>query len=311
MYFLGLLYKIINIKDIFFGSFLSCIFWLLSCFILIKIFNELNYKKYQLISIILYCYLPTSLIYCSVTMREPLMMFVVNYCILILIKIFKKEYIIKNTIVLLSLYVILILLHVSFITTAIFILSVVIVNLVFSNYGIRNKIIIASAFYFLINIIALNIFTFTQQNYHLFEYFNLRQIGEQALARASYSNGMIRSLFSLIQFSFNALFNYFMQPLVFKKMLLRDYVIFFENMIRVAILLTSLHLVLRRPINCRVPIILIFIIYMIIEWTWALGTINWGTAARHHLPTLGLLIFIFMSAANIKENKNDSTYAKN
>jgi hypothetical protein len=34
----------------------------------------------------------------------------------------------------------------------------------------------------------------------------------------------------------------------------------------------------------------IFISYFAIELIWAQGTMNWGTAARHHIPGLGLLV---------------------
>ena len=36
----------------------------------------------------------------------------------------------------------------------------------------------------------------------------------------------------------------------------------------------------------------LLIIYFSSEIGWALGTNNWGSAVRHHVPTFGLLIFL-------------------
>ena len=30
--------------------------------------------------------------------------------------------------------------------------------------------------------------------------------------------------------------------------------------------------------------------FLLIEFMWAVGTVNWGTASRHHMPTLALLL---------------------
>ena len=40
----------------------------------------------------------------------------------------------------------------------------------------------------------------------------------------------------------------------------------------------------------KASILFIFLVYLLLEFLWALGTVNWGTASRHHLPSLGLLV---------------------
>jgi hypothetical protein len=34
----------------------------------------------------------------------------------------------------------------------------------------------------------------------------------------------------------------------------------------------------------------VFINYFILELIWSMGTVNWGTALRHHIPSFGLLV---------------------
>jgi len=35
------------------------------------------------------------------------------------------------------------------------------------------------------------------------------------------------------------------------------------------------------------------------EGIWSLGTVNWGTSIRHHLPALGLLLVVGFSYKNL------------
>jgi hypothetical protein len=37
-------------------------------------------------------------------------------------------------------------------------------------------------------------------------------------------------------------------------------------------------------------VMLTFVLYLVVEGVWSIGTANWGTAARHHVPSIGLLV---------------------
>ena len=45
----------------------------------------------------------------------------------------------------------------------------------------------------------------------------------------------------------------------------------------------------------------LFIIYLSSEIGWALGTNNWGSAVRHHVPLFGLLIFLALFGYKTKK----------
>jgi hypothetical protein len=46
-------------------------------------------------------------------------------------------------------------------------------------------------------------------------------------------------------------------------------------------------------------VLFVFLSYLVIETIWSLGTVNWGTAIRHHLPSIGLLVVVaFAYSAN-------------
>lgn len=44
-----------------------------------------------------------------------------------------------------------------------------------------------------------------------------------------------------------------------------------------------------------------------LEMIWSIGTINWGTAIRHHLPVWGLLLLAAYAASDIKMRMKTTT----
>jgi hypothetical protein len=55
-------------------------------------------------------------------------------------------------------------------------------------------------------------------------------------------------------------------------------------------------------------ILLIFLSYLIMETIWSLGTSNWGTASRHHLPSLGLLLVMGFAYRNVISSKYNRSH---
>jgi glucose dehydrogenase len=54
----------------------------------------------------------------------------------------------------------------------------------------------------------------------------------------------------------------------------------------------------------------IFLSYLLIESLWSLGTSNWGTASRHHVPSLGLLLvvgFVYRNVISPKYNRSQKS----
>ena len=69
-----------------------------------------------------------------------------------------------------------------------------------------------------------------------------------------------------------------------------DVVLMFENLLR-AWLICKIWVGYRKTSGkMRNPTIFIAISYFAVEAMWSLGTMNWGTAVRHHIPGFGLLV---------------------
>jgi len=113
----------------------------------------------------------------------------------------------------------------------------------------------------------------------------------QQAARASYSIGVrVNSDLDLLFFTPVALFNYLFQPFPWRATTILDWALVIENLLRGYLLFRAVANFYHSCGERRVCIGLVFSGFLVIEIIWALGTINWGTAVRHHIPALGLLL---------------------
>ena len=79
--FLGSIY-FLTVNSIFIGSFLSCLAWLISALVLNKIIKLLGVqKKYRDLALMVYAFLPSSILFTSVTLREVYQLLFVNLLI--------------------------------------------------------------------------------------------------------------------------------------------------------------------------------------------------------------------------------------
>jgi hypothetical protein len=115
------------------------------------------------------------------------------------------------------------------------------------------------------------------------------------------------------------LFQYLFEPMPWKISSIVDVVVLLENMLRFWLIWNVLkYLVgsyLNKPmfvarnyfVNERF-IFFIFLSYLLIETFWSLGTSNWGTASRHHVPSLGLLLVASFAYRNVIPPKYNRSY---
>lgn len=120
------------------------------------------------------------------------------------------------------------------------------------------------------------------------------QKGLDLNARADYrtSIGGGLSLSSLIATCIGA-FQYMLEPLPWHIASAQDGVLFIENIIRAY----SLIFVLKYGGKCEAKAkglaYLLILCYLVTEGIWSIGTVNWGTASRHHIPATAFLVVAF------------------
>lgn len=302
MYFLGFIYRFTGVSTQFFGSLISCTAWFLSTVVLIQILNELDITKQKIIGIIFYVLLPSSIVYTSLTMREPFMLLAINCIVLSLLNLSKHNEIYLNGFILILFSVIIVLLNISFITCIAFIMTSILIIKFTKNKSINYILLIASlslCLYFLITILPL----YEVYENNIIDIINARQNHFQKFARASYDNGVITdSMYSFAKFIVISFINYMIQPIEISKMIFKDYLLLLENLIRIGMFFLALIALIKSMVLNNIKYIFLFFTYLIIELTWASYTINWGTAVRHHLPSFGILTVLSIYAVNFGKN---------
>ena len=60
----------------------------------------------------------------------------------------------------------------------------------------------------------------------------------------------------------------------------------------------------KRETTKRTVLFLFISSYLFLEFVWSVGTTNWGTAARHHVPAMGIMLLMgFMFKDHIGQFK--------
>jgi len=87
------------------------------------------------------------------------------------------------------------------------------------------------------------------------------------------------------------LIQYMFEPFPQKIVSIADAILGLENSIRFIMIIGIIYNLYKYDNrDYRIKIIIFFGFYLIQEGIWSLGTVNWGTASRHHVPALGLLL---------------------
>tara|TARA_B110000003_G_scaffold256930_1_gene274851 strand:+ start:37186 stop:38322 length:1137 start_codon:yes stop_codon:yes gene_type:complete len=296
-YFLGIIYFLTTLNSIFLGSVLSCLAWLASALILNKSIKLLGVdQKYRDRALILYAIIPSSILFTSVTLREVYQLLFVNLLFFSSLKILLEGNHKFWFLILIS----------SFCMGALHFGLVL--------YGILGALI---TLYFTSikdgKILSIELILFYIPLLSLFIYLGLNLFDqlvpfdfEDGLAAAvqSYQSGHnetramytykpeIEGLIGLIIFIPISLFQYLLEPMPWKISTSLDIALFFENIFRVALIIFAINNLLKVKSYLKTPLVYSILMFFALEILWALGTVNWGSAVRHHIPAMGILMII-------------------
>jgi hypothetical protein len=297
LFIMPLFLKIIPIKSYSALSLIGIILWILSFIIILKIFNNFKVeKKHQIILLSFFSFWPSNVIFTATVSREAFQFFMLNLIIYLLLNLSKKLKI-SDLLFLLFALVIITFFHKAFFFTSLIVLSIIFFFYFFNQKKIEINfkfIIFISTFIFII----FSIFNYTKFGYQQFIY---------GLPKAveTYQNGLlissesranfreypvnIANYYELIFYGFTFIKDYFLRPNISEVIKISDLLSFFENIIRIFII-SIITINILRYFKKNKSSFMIFLIYLFIEFVWALGTSNWGTAMRHHSVANGILI---------------------
>ena len=89
---------------------------------------------------------------------------------------------------------------------------------------------------------------------------------------------------------------YQIMPLPWRFDGIADLVLFAENMFRALLLLSYLFYRKKLTQFHKDNMDALVLMWFLIELVWSFGTVNWGTAARHHVPAVGLLLIVGLAS---------------
>ena len=319
-YILGFFY-FITTDSLFLGSALSALGWLASAFILLRIMRILSFKmSNQWRVMLIYALIPTSLMYTSVTLREPFQLLFINLAVYAALKIYFHR---SNAhwLVLFLAVVGMGAMHGALLAFGIFIIVGTLFLLTSRNRkGVSfTKVVLVTPVVILCLFYGFELFTsLTSYGDRLDDGLSVAvQVYQEGTlsdgydSRANYRtevaiNGLGGFILSLPSF----LFQYLFEPMPWNISSIVDVVVLLENMLRFWLIWNVLKYLVGSYSNKPMfvahnyfgyerCILFIFLSYLLIESLWSLGTSNWGTASRHHVPSLGLLLVMGFAYRNV------------
>ena len=328
-YILGIFYSITT-DSLFLGSALSTLAWLASAFILVRIMRILSFKmSNQWRVMLIYALIPSSLMYTSVTLREPFQLLFINLALYAALKIYLHRSI-SHWLVLFLAVVGMGALHGALFVSGIFMIIGTLFLLTarsrkgvsFGKVVLVSPIVILGLFYGFL--LFANIFTYGERI--ILEGLSVATQSYQegtmsTVQRANYRTDIVEisGLGGLILSIPSFLFQYLFEPMPWKISSVVDVVVLLENMLRFWLIWNALKylvgtyrnkpmFVARNVFGNGKFIFFMFLTYLTTETIWSLGTTNWGTSTRHHIPSLGLLLVAGFAYRNVTSPKYNRSH---
>lgn len=300
-WWLALWYKVFT-PSLFLGSILSVFVWLGSAYLLSKIFSLIKASnEIKMMAMILFSFWPSSVMFTSVTLRESYQLFFITLVYYSALRIYltgSQAYWIYLVIGVFGAGV----LHGGLLAAG---LCIIVLTMFYmqknkSTVGLLLKNIIAIPI--LIPVIYLGSGLFSSESYDLsggiaqsIESYNLGGMSADAIGRADYRSDInIGGTIGLLMFYPIALFQYLFEPMPWKVSSTVDLFTLIENISRALIFFFAYRAYKVSSGDERKILIFSMLCFLIIESIWAIGTKNWGTAVRHHIPSLAILATLYV-----------------
>jgi hypothetical protein len=329
-YFLTIIY-FITTDSLFLGCALSALGWLASAFILLRIMRILSFKmSIQWKVMLIYALIPTSLMYTGITLREPFQLLFINLAFYAALKIYFHRSNAHWPVLLLAV-VGMGAMHGALIVSGIFIIVGTLFLITsrnrkgvsFTKVVLVSPIVILFLFYGFLSFMSLTTYGDRMDDglSVAVQVYQEGTLSDGFASRANYrtevavNDGLGGLILSVPSF----LFQYLFEPMPWKISSIVDVVALLENMLRFWLIWNALKYLVGSYLNKPMfvahnyfgyerCILLIFLSYLLIETLWSLGTSNWGTASRHHLPSLGILLVMGFAYRNVISSKYNRSH---
>lgn len=301
-YFLAFLYWLVG-PSAFVGGLVSCVAWSISADLLRRSMRLLHASvSAQMLAMLTYALFPSSVLWTSVTMREPYQLLLVNfltYCALqIGVAHSRRHWLMMPPAVACG-----VTLHAALVAWGAMTATATALWAMLNRRVWRRpvQLLVTSAVIIAAVVTARTafstVFSYPLENGLAAAVESYQRGGLVIGARTNYRREVsIESTEALVRFVPVSLLQYLFEPMPWRVSAPGDMPILLENLLRLLLLLQAIYFVFASGAQRRALVFLLGV-FVALETTWSLGTFNWGTATRHHLPSLGLLVLAAFAGA--------------
>jgi len=294
---LGLLYRAFG-ASLFFGGELSVLAFVLSCVVLVKLVEYLDLRRFCVGIILLFGLLPSAVIFRSVTLRESWQALFFLLSVYWAIRLWKRPGILNISFLLMSVLC-MSMLHYGLAKYAVYL---VIISLYWGIIGRKKNVRWARHLRFLFAGLLIVCVIISSQKMGLF-----MTLGEAVEAGAEMRQVLlkytgVRTNFSFILDTSSVLGIVTTAPMVFVEYMfapfpwqaenVKDIWALLESILRFLLLFFAISSWRRSSGEVRRCYSFLLITVLGMELVWALGTANWGTAVRHHVPGYSVIVLL-------------------
>ena len=293
--FVGVIYYFFT-DSFFLGCVISILVWLVSALILIRSMRLLEIdRRSQACAMCIFSLLPSVVLFTSTTLREAFQLLFVNLTLYSALKIYLKKSKIHLFILPTVVFGMGCLHSVFFVSGFILIISLLILVAFFRR---KKLTLIKVLFLAPLTIVPVILWVKLIPRFHykfsdtVVSVYNTYTVGLVNQGGRSVYKEFVpyNEVWDILLSTPFSLYQYMFEPLPWNVSSYDDLGLLFENIIRIWLVFQVMIGIKKLQLPQFNAVVLTFVFYLIIEGVWALGTANWGTAARHHVPSIGLLV---------------------
>ena len=293
---IGLFYRFIG-SSILFGAELSVLAFVLSCVVLVKLVDLLDLRRFRVGIILLFGLLPSAVIFRSATLRESWQALFFLLSVYWAIRLWKRLGILKVSFLLMSVSC-MSLLHHGLARYAVYLL---VISVFWSILGRKKNVrwvhhlrfLFAGMLVVCVIILTQKMGWFMTVEEAIKAADGIRWSLSHYDVRTAYSFELdTSSAYGLVTTIPMVFVQYMFAPFPWQVENVKDIWALLESILRFLLLFFAISSWRRSSGEVRSCYSFLLITVLGMELVWALGTANWGTAIRHHVPGYGVIVLL-------------------
>jgi hypothetical protein len=296
--FLAFFYRTFG-TSFFFGGELSVLAFTLSCVVLVKLVDLLDLRNFSVGIILLFGLLPSAMIFRSVTLRESWQALFFLLSVYFAIRLRKRASILIFSFMLMSAFC-MALLHNGL---KVYGMYLVLISIYWGILCSKKGVYLVRPIRFLVaGLLIICVIMLTQNmGWHvpmtvgdiLESTESQRQSAATIIGRTTYGSDLnTSSVLGFVKTTPKTFIQYMFNPFPWKVRNILDVYALLESMLRFVLLFFAVYSWRRFSGEVRSCYGFLLIVVLCMEFMWALGTVNWGTAIRHHVPGYSVIVLL-------------------